>query len=66
MWLLFLWAIGMVLSICVTLPFFINKEDFEPEYLGIVIVLAIIPIINILYSIYIIVKYIKPDYKKFL
>ena len=32
MWLLFLWAIGMVLSMCVTIPFFINKEDFGVEY----------------------------------
>ena len=66
MWLLFLWAIGMVLSMCVTVPFFINKKDFGIEYLGIVIVLAIIPIINIIYPVYIIVKYIKPDFKKFL
>jgi hypothetical protein len=65
MWLLFLWAIGMVLSMCVTIPFFI-KKDFGIDYLGIVLVLAIIPIINVLYPIYIIVKYIRPDYKKFL
>lgn len=65
MWLLFLWAIGMVLSMCVTIPFFINK-DFGIDYLGIVIVLAVIPIINIIYPIYIIAKYIRPDYKKFL
>lgn len=65
MWLLFSWAIGLVLSMCVTIPFFINK-GFEIDYLGIVIVLAIIPIINILYPVYIIVKYIRPDFKKFL
>ena len=55
----------MVLSMCVTIPFFINK-GFGIDYLGIIVVIAIIPIINIIYPVYIIVKYISPDFKKFL
>lgn len=65
MWLLLLWAIGLVLGMCVTIPFAVNK-GLEVDYFGFVILLAIIPIINIIYPVYIIVKYIRPDFKKFL
>lgn len=51
--------------VCYYTFFFINK-GFGIDYLGIIIVLALIPIINIIYPVYIIVKYIRPDFKKFL
>ena len=66
MWILFLWAIGLVVSMCVTMPFLFISRDLDAKYVGIVLLLVICPIINILYPIYIIVKYIKVDFKKFL
>lgn len=65
MWLLFLWSIGLIISVCVTVPFLISR-DLNDIYIGIGILLVLCPIINILYPIYIIIKYIKPDFKKFL
>jgi hypothetical protein len=66
MWLLFLWAIGLVLSMCVTIPFLFISRDLEAKYIGIGMLLVICPIINILYPIYIIIRYIRIDFKKFL
>jgi hypothetical protein len=63
--LLLLWAIGLVISLCVTMPFLISR-GLDDNYIGIGILLVLCPIINILYPIYIIVKYIRPDFKKFL
>ena len=65
MWILFLWAVGFVVSMCVTVPFLISR-DLDEEYIGVGILLVLCPIINILYPIYIIVKYIRVDFKKFL
>lgn len=65
MWLLLLWAIGLVVSMCVTVPFLVNK-DLDDKYIGIIILLAVCPIVNILYPIYIIARYIRIDFKKFL
>lgn len=65
MWLLLLWAIGLVISMCISVPFII-KRNLEDEYIGIMVLLVLCPIINILYPIYIIVKYIRLDFKKFL
>jgi hypothetical protein len=63
--LLLLWAIGLVISMCVTMPFLLSR-NLDDNYVGIGILLVVCPIINILYTIYIIVKYIRPDFKKFL
>jgi hypothetical protein len=63
--LLLLWAIGLVISMCVTMPFLLSR-NLDDNYVGIGILLVVCPIINILYPIYIIVKYIRPDFKKFL
>lgn len=65
MWILFLWAVGLVVSMCVTVPFLISR-DLDEKYIGVEILLVLCPIINILYPIYIIVKYIRVDFKKFL
>lgn len=64
--LLLLWVIGLVISMCVTLPFLFITRDLDDKYIGIGILLILCPIINILYPIYIIVKYIRIDFKKFL
>ena len=65
MWLLFLWAVGTVLSMCISIPFLI-KRNLDDAYMGIMVLLVLCPIINIIYPIYIIVKYIRLDFKKFL
>ena len=67
MWitLLFLWAIGLIVGLCVTVPFLV-KRNLDDEYTGIIILLVFCPIVNVLYPIYIIVKYIRLDFKKFL
>lgn len=65
MWLLLLWAIGLVIGMCVTIPFLLSR-NLDDNYIGIGILLVVCPIINILYPMYIIVKYIRPDFKKFL
>lgn len=65
MWLLLSWAIGLVISMCVVIPFLISK-NLDDEYIGVMVLLVLCPIINILYPIYIIVKYIRLDFKKFL
>ena len=65
MWLMFLWALGLIISMCVTVPFLVQR-DLDEKYIGIGILLVLFPIINILYPIYIIVKYIRVDFKKFL
>jgi hypothetical protein len=63
--LVLLWAIGLVVSVCVVIPFLINR-NLDDKYIGIIVLLVLCPIINILYPIYIIVKYIRIDFKKFL
>lgn len=63
--LLLLWAVGLVISMSVTVPFLVSR-DLDEKHAGIVILLVLCPIINILYPIYIIVKYIRIDFKKFL
>ena len=65
MWLALLWAVGLVIGLCVTVPFLISR-DLDDNYLGIVVLLVLCPIINIIYPVYIIIKYIRPDFKKFL
>ena len=65
MWLLILWSIGLVISMCIVVPFLVSR-NLDDKYLGIVILLILCPIINIVYPIYIIVKYIRLDFKKFL
>ena len=65
MWILLLWAVGFVISMCVTVPFLVSR-DLDEKHIGIGILLVLFPIINILYPIYIIVKYIRVDFKKFL
>lgn len=63
--LLLLWAVGLVIGMCVTVPFLVSR-DLDEKHIGIGILLVLCPIINILYPIYIIVKYIRIDFKKFL
>ena len=67
MWLelVFSWVIGLILSLCITVPFLI-KRHLDDDYAGIIMLLVICPIVNVLYPIYIIVRYIKIDFKKFL
>ena len=64
--LLLLWAIGLVISMCITIPFLFISRDLDAKYVGVGLLLVLCPIINILYPIYIIVKYIRVDFKKFL
>ena len=63
--LVLLWAIGLVISMCIVIPFLFSR-DLDDDCIGIGILLVLCPIINILYPIYIIVKYIRPNFKKFL
>ena len=63
--LVLLWAIGLVISMCIVVPFLVSR-DLDDSCIGIGILLILCPIINILYPIYIIVKYIRPNFKKFL
>ena len=63
--LLLSWAIGILISICVIVPFLVNR-DLGDKYIGIIVLLVVCPIVNILYPIYIIAKYIRIDFKKFL
>ena len=63
--LVLLWAIGLVISMCIVVPFLLSR-DLDDGCIGIGILLVLCPIINILYPIYIIVKYIRPNFKKFL
>lgn len=63
--LVLLWAIGVIMGVCVIVPFLINR-NLDDKYIGIIILLVVCPIVNILYSIYIIVRYIRIDFKKFL
>ena len=63
--LVILWAIGLVISVCVVIPFLFSR-DLDDNCIGIGILLVLCPIINILYPIYIIIKYIRVDFKKFL
>jgi hypothetical protein len=65
MMLVLLWAIGLVISMCIVVPFLFSR-DLDDNCIGIGILLVLCPIINILYPIYIIVKYIRPNFKKFL
>ena len=65
MWLILLWGIGVVIGMCVTVPFLVSR-DLDEKHIGIGILLVLCPIINILYPIYIIVKCIRIDFKKFL
>lgn len=61
-----LWGIGLVLGIGVTLPFCIERNLDSNSTIGVMIFLILIPIINIIYPIYIITKYYKVNYKDFL
>ena len=61
-----LWGIGLVLGICVTLPFCIEKDLDTGSTMGVMMILICAPIINIIYPIYIITKYYKVNYKDFL
>ena len=62
---LLLWGIGLVIGMCVTVPFLVSRV-LDEKHIGIGILLVLCPIINILYPIYIIVRYIRIDFKKFL
>ena len=59
------WTIGLVISLCVSVPFLI-KRNLDDDYAGIIVLLVVCPIVNVLYPIYIIARYIKVDFKKFL
>lgn len=61
-----LWGIGLVLGICITLPFCIERDLDTGSTTGVMIILICAPIINIIYPIYIIAKYYKVNYKDFL
>lgn len=63
--LVLLWLIGILISVCVSVPFLINRS-LGDKYFGIIVLLVVCPIVNILYPIYIIAKYIRIDFKKFL
>ena len=64
-WMWILWSVGLIISVCVAVPFIISR-DLNDIYIGIGILLVVCPIINMLYPIYIIIRYIRPDFKKFL
>lgn len=61
-----LWVIGLVLSICVALPFCLERDLDSNSTVGVMMLLIFTPIINIIYPIYIITKYYKVNYKDFL
>ena len=61
-----LWGIGLVLGIGITLPFCIERNLDNNSTIGVMMFLILIPIINIIYPIYIIAKYYKVNYKDFL
>lgn len=63
---LILWGIGVVLGICVSLPFCIERDLDTGSTMGVMMILICAPIINIIYPIYIITKYYKVNYKDFL
>ena len=65
MWLVLLWSAGLIMSVCVVVPFILSR-NMGDDLIGIGILIVLCPIVNILYPIYIIVKYIRPDFKKFL
>lgn len=53
------------MGLCVSVPF-LMKRNLDDEYTGIIVLLVLCPIVNVLYPVYIIVKYIRLDFKKFL
>ena len=61
-----LWVIGLVLGICVSLPFCLERRLDNSSAIGVMMLLIFIPIINIVYPIYIIARYYKVNYKDFL
>ena len=61
-----LWVIGIVLGVCVSLPFCIERDLNSISTVGVLMLLIFTPIINIIYPIYIIAKYYKVNYKDFL
>lgn len=61
-----LWGIGLVLGICISLPFCIERDLDAGSTIGVLMLLICTPIINIIYPIYIITKYYKVNYKDFL
>lgn len=61
-----LWGIGLVLGIGVTLPFCIERDLDTGSNIGAMMFLILVPIINIIYPIYIIAKYYRVNYKDFL
>lgn len=61
-----LWVIGLILSICVTLPFCFERNLDNSSTVGVMMLLIFTPVINIVYPIYIIAKYYKVNYKDFL
>lgn len=63
---LILWGIGVVLGVCVSLPFCIERDLDSNSTVGVMMLLIFTPIINIIYPVYIIVKYYKVNYKDFL
>lgn len=63
---LILWGIGVVLGVCVSLPFCIERDLDSSSTVGVMMLLIFTPIINIIYPIYIIAKYYKVNYKDFL
>ena len=67
MWLtlFFSWIIGLIVSLCIIVPFLVRR-NLSDEYPGIIVLLVLCPIVNVIYPIYIIAKYIKVDLKKFL
>ena len=65
MWLILSWVIGLIVSLCISVPFLI-KRNLDEDYAGIIILLVVCPIVNVLYPIYIMARYIKLDFKKFL
>lgn len=61
-----LWGIGVVLGVCVSLPFCIERNLDSNSTVGVMMLLIFTPVINIVYPIYIIAKYYKVNYKDFL
>jgi lipid-A-disaccharide synthase-like uncharacterized protein len=58
-----IWFISVVICACIDVPYFV-KNNIEDMGIGMILIMC--PILNIIYSIYIIIKHGKNRFKEFL
>ena len=61
--LLIIWIAGCIFSMIIDIPFFV-KRDVDNIAAGMFLIMC--PVINICYSLYILIRYFSIDYKKFI